>query len=70
MKGEINMTALWYVGLFLIIISLFVGTISTAAELYFRDLYIAPIVISIVALIIGILLVKFNGGFSLLFPIS
>ena len=64
------MTALWYVGLFLIIISLFVGTISTAAELYFRDLYIAPIVISIVALIIGILLVNFNGGFSLLFPIS
>ena len=64
------MTALWYVGLFLIIISLFVGTISTAAELYFRDLYIAPIVISIIVLIIGILLVKFNGGFSLLFPIS
>ena len=64
------MTALWYVGLFLIIISLFVGTISTAAELYFRDLYIAPIVISIVVLIIGILLVNFNGGFSLLFPIS
>ena len=64
------MTALWYVGLFLIIISLFVGTISTAAEIYFRDLYIAPIVISIVVLIIGILLVKFNGGFSLLFPIS
>ena len=64
------MTALWYVGLFLIIISLFVGVISAAAELYFRDLYIAPIVISIVVLIIGILLVKFNGGFSLLFPIS
>ena len=64
------MTALWYVGLFLIIISLFVGTISTAAELYFRDLYIAPIVISIIVLIIGILLVNFNGGFSLLFPIS
>lgn len=64
------MTALWYVGLFLIIISLFVGVISTAAELYFRDLYIAPIVISIIVLIIGILLVNFNGGFSLLFPIS
>ena len=64
------MTALWYVGLFLIIISLFVGVISIAAELYFRDLYIAPIVISIIVLIIGILLVKFNGGFSLLFPIS
>ena len=64
------MTALWYVGLFLIIISLFVGTISTAAEIYFRDLYIAPIVISIIVLIIGILLVKFNGGFSLLFPIG
>lgn len=64
------MTALWYVGLFLIIISLFVGVISTAAEIYFRDLCIAPIVISIIVLIIGILLVKFNGGFSLLFPIS
>lgn len=64
------MTALWYVGLFLIIISLFVGVISTVAEIYFRDLYIAPIVISIIALIIGILLVNFNGGFSLLFPIS
>lgn len=64
------MTVLWYVGLFLIIISLFVGTISTAAELYFRDLYIAPIVISIIVLVIGILLVNFNGGFSLLFPIS
>lgn len=64
------MAALWYVGLFLIIISLFVGVISTAAEIYFRDLYIAPIVISIIALIIGILLVNFNGGFSLLFPIG
>ena len=50
------MTALWYVGLFLIIISLFVGTISAAAEIYFRNLYIAPIVISIIVFIIGILI--------------
>ena len=64
------MTALWYVGLFLIIISLFVGLISIIAEIYFRDFYIPPIAISIIMLIIGILLVNFNGGFSLLFPIS
>lgn len=64
------MTALWYVGIFLIIIGLFVVLISTVAEIYFRDGYIAPIAISIIALIIGILLVKFNGGFSILFPIN
>lgn len=64
------MTDLWDIGIALTIVGLFVGLISTIAEIYFRDLYIAPIVISIVMLIIGILLVNFNGGFSLLFPIS
>lgn len=64
------MTALWYVGIFLIIIGLFVSLISTVAEIYFRDGNIIPIAIFIIVLIIGILLVKFNGGFSILFPIS
>nr|DAU08750.1 MAG TPA: hypothetical protein [Caudoviricetes sp.] len=64
------MTALWDVGIALTIVGLFVGLISTIAEIYFRDLYIPPIAISIIVLIIGILLVKFNGGFSILFPIS
>ena len=62
------MTALWYIGIVLTIVGLFAGSISIAVMI--GDGYIAPIVISIIALIIGILLVKFNGGFSLLFPIS
>lgn len=64
------MIALWDVGIALTIVGLFVGLISTIAEIYFCDFYIPPIVFSIIVLIIGILLVKFNGGFSLLFPIS
>lgn len=62
------MTALWYVGIVLTIVGLFAGSISIAVMI--GDGYITPIAISIVALIIGILLVNFNGGFSLLFPIS
>lgn len=62
------MTALWYVGIVLTIVGLFAGSISTAVMI--GDGYIAPIAISIIVLIIGILLVNFNGGFSLLFPIG
>lgn len=61
------MTALWYVGIVLTIVGLFAGSISIAVMI--GDGYITPIAISIVVLIIGILLVNFNGGFSLLFPI-
>ena len=64
------MTALWDIGIALTFVGLFVGLISIIAEIYFRDFYIPPIAISIIMLIIGILLVKFNGGFSLLFHIS
>ena len=64
------MTDLWYIGIALTIVGTFVGLIVTIAEIYFRDFYIPPIAISIIMLIIGILLVDFNGGFSLLFSIS
>ena len=64
------MIDLWDIGIALTIVGLFVGLISIIAEIHFRDFYIPPIAISIIMLIIGILLVKFNGGFSLLFHIS